>query len=518
MAPSEEIELKLEVPARRVRDLTNLPLLKRLKPNETKTIRSVYFDTKKGKLHKHGLSLRVRQINHEIVQTIKQRKDRGVGLFERSEWESTINRRRPDLEAAHDTALAPFLDKKLERNLRPVFETRVRRRIFPVDHEDSKIELALDNGQIKAHGRSTRFCEIELELKDGGPEKVFDLARALCKHLPLAPAAQSKAGRGYALAARTPPAPVKAEPITLNAEAAWAKAFQAIARGCLYQLAGNRPAVLLGDTEAIHQMRIGIRRLRAAISLFKEMLSGPQTDTIKAELKWLTGELGPARELDVFMKRVVEPAKKRKANGQAMRPAVEDFRAQCLQSINRAEDAVRSPRFRNLVLDAVAWIAMGDWMHRDDQGSGARVPLFAADGATAELHRLTQGIRKKSAKLVELDTRSRHKLRIKAKKLRYTCEFFAGAFPAAQAAKRRKTFIAKLKDVQDALGDLHDITVHEDLAKTAIQSPNAPDARRGRAAFEAGRLAESESARFGRAMKSAERACRKFAKAKPFWT
>src|SRR5260370_19831170 len=46
------------------------------------------------------------------------------------------------------------------------------------------------------------------------------------------------------------------------------------------------------------------------LSLFGTLLRDPQSAAIKAELKWLTGELGPARELEVLMRRVIEPVQR----------------------------------------------------------------------------------------------------------------------------------------------------------------------------------------------------------------
>ena len=76
---------------------------------------------------------------------------------------------------------------------------------------------------------------------------------------------------------------------------------------------GNERALLAGDPEGVHQMRVGLRRLRAAMSLFSRILRDPETAALKDELKWLTGELAPARELEVLMTRVVAPVKRRHA-------------------------------------------------------------------------------------------------------------------------------------------------------------------------------------------------------------
>jgi short subunit dehydrogenase/CHAD domain-containing protein len=64
--------------------------------------------------------------------------------------------------------------------------------------------------------------------------------------------------------------------------------FDRTLRACLYQFVANGAALRHGDLEAVHQMRVGMRRLRAAISVFKDMLAGPQTEAMKAEFKWIT--------------------------------------------------------------------------------------------------------------------------------------------------------------------------------------------------------------------------------------
>lgn len=359
MAQPEEIELKLDVPSDQVDQLDRLPLLRWTKPEESKALVSVYFDTAKQKLRRSGLSLRVRRANGHYVQTVKMRGGRSVGLFERNEWECDVADGRPDLDAALDTPLAPLLNKKLRRNLKPLFETRVRRRSYPLRKHDSEIELTVDRGKVVAAGRSSPLCEIELELKKGKPADLFELAGAIGKVLPVALASKSKAGRGYDLA-KNEGGPVDGEPIALTADVTWARAFRIVARACLYQIAANENPVRRGDAEGVHQMRIGVRRLRTAISLFKDMLAGAQTEAMKSELKWLTGELGPARELDVFVKRVVNQSKDGKASGASLGAVAADFSKRRRQALERAAEAVASPRFRQLVLDVAAWIAIGE--------------------------------------------------------------------------------------------------------------------------------------------------------------
>ena len=200
MSVPREIELKLEVPVDSLTRLASSPLLKstRAKPRRANII-SVYYDTEDHRLHRKGVTLRVRQIGRRLVQTVKQESRASTALFARNEWEHDIRKRQPDLDAVGDTVLAPLLSKKLRRGLKPVFETRVRRKVLEIHDGDSEIELSIDKGMIKAGRKSSALCEVELELKRGEPAGLFKLAKALAAEVPLQLAVKSKADRGYAL-------------------------------------------------------------------------------------------------------------------------------------------------------------------------------------------------------------------------------------------------------------------------------------------------------------------------------
>jgi inorganic triphosphatase YgiF len=428
--------------------------------------------------------------------------------------------------------LAPLLNKKLRRKLKPVFETRVRRTVYPLRRNGSEIELSVDTGQVDAAGQSSPLCEVELELKTGEPRELFDLARTLANHVAVQLASRSKAEYGYALIGGEPPGSVNAQSLALPGDADWGFAFKIIARACLYQIVANTAALQRHDAEAMHQMRVGLRKLRAAIALFKDMLAGAQTEAIKAELKWITAALGSARELDVFVERVVKPVGYRKERRSGMGAVVKDFQDERAGAIERAGQAVASARFRRLTLDVAAALEIGDWTRRKDKLRHTMRQRPVAAAAADELQRRSRKIRKEGARLGKLDARRRHELRIEAKKLRYACEFFADAFPGRKASRRRERFIARLTELQDTLGDLNDIMVHESLAQRAIAGPNgrrgsragsgrgAQAARKAQGtqqAFAAGRLSGREEARFAPAMRLAERAADRFAKASPFW-
>jgi CHAD domain-containing protein len=251
------------------------------------------------------------------------------------------------------------------------------------------------------------------------------------------------------------------------------------------------------------------------------MLLDPQTADMKAQFKWITQELGPARELDVFISRVVKPVAHGKPNGAGLALLARDLQQRREEAFGHACAAVESSRFRRLVLDTACWIETGDWTRNPDDLTRLLREQQIVGAAADELRRRRKKILKTGARLGELEPQRRHKMRLQAKKLRYASEFFAGAFPSKKAVRRRKGFVAALEKLQDALGDLNDIAVHAGLTEQIVDTRDGSGKQReGRAkkAFAAGRLSGHEEARIVSVLKDAERAYRAFSKAKPFWS
>ena len=149
----------------------------------------------------------------------------------------------------------------------------MQRTVHLVHENGSQIEVALDQGVIDTGQNSSPLCELELELKKGNPGGLFRLARELSGSVPLQLAVKSKPERGYALLDGSEHTSEKSIDLEIPQTAPVEQAFKVIARSCLRQLLANRPAMLAGKPEALHQMRIGLRRLRTAISIFKAVVA-----------------------------------------------------------------------------------------------------------------------------------------------------------------------------------------------------------------------------------------------------
>jgi triphosphatase len=504
-----ENEIKFEVSPRDLQKIAATRILQRNdgQPAKQKYLVSTYFDTPKQKLRQNGLSLRIRHVGKKRLQTIKTTSD-GI-TFRRGEWERKLDNDEPDLRAARGTALHPLVSKKLKRDLKPIFATHVHRTVIPLrPRNGSRVEMALDEGHVRAGPKSTPLAEIELELKKGGVTDLFKAARVVAKLIPAKLALKSKSEQGYDLIADQPPQCVHAPRIVLQHEASLTEAFQVIGSSVLWHLAANEPAVEAGDPEGVHQMRVGVRRLRVTISVFAEMLRGKQTEKIKRDLKWLSGKLGPARDLDVFIQSKVKQLDWTKFPVPGSRELLSELVHRRAHAADSAKAAIATARYRFLIFNTLEWIDNGDWLRKSRQDK-QHIKQFAADLFTLQ----TRKARKKSKHISRLDPRRRHKLRIATKKLRYAIYFFESIFDGANQ-KSLSRYKLCLKSLQDNLGALNDIAVHQKMAT------NIAAGKEGGAlvAYAAGVVAGSERNEVGPLLIKATKAAHQLRQTKKFWT
>jgi CHAD domain-containing protein len=327
---------------------------------------------------------------------------------------------------------------------------------------------------------------------------LFRVAKALERRLAGELCLRTKSDRGYDLVNGKHDQAVFAEPIALDKGMRVIEGFQTVARSTLRHFSGNADAIRNLDPQGVHQMRVGLRRLRAAISLFSAALRNAKTQRIKAELKWLTNELAPARELDVFLEKKISLVAREiipRRGGKAMAKQFADKRAEALE---RARKAVNSPRNRALLVDVLEWI---ETQHRRTDTTNCELGGFAAK----ELDRRIGKARKHAAKLQGMSAQERHKLRIRIKKIRYAAEFFENLF-----SKRAQRALARLsrrsERIQDALGSLNDFIADRKMAAEAAL--RAPPQNRRALAFASGIIVGRDEKQVRPLMKAAARELR----------
>ncbi|MDX9997421.1 MAG: CHAD domain-containing protein [Phenylobacterium sp.] len=502
--PAAETELKFLLTPEALETLSSHPALRG--PGQSERLRSVYFDTPDHQLRDHGLSVRVRETPRGFIQTVKRRS--GAGRVDRDEWEVATTGPTPNAAALRRTPVAAALEGELEK-LKPLFATDVTRVRRYWTEADTVVEISLDQGEIIAGDHTEPILELEIELKQGEPESLFGLAKDLIHTSPVPLSYESKGERGYRLAGHDGFVAHKGGQAEVPPGTPAAEAFRMVARSALAQVAANAEILVRRrNPEALHQLRVGLRRLRAAYAMFKPLLLGEEAERLKEETRWLAGELNAARDLDVFIDRTFRPAEREEGDDPAFQALGKWLTQAQGRAYQRALAAVDSGRFARVLLDTVAWVEVGPWC-RDPASQELREQPIE-EFARPRLQRYHKRVRKAGRELRHLDPAARHELRIEAKKLRYAAEFFASAYEEG-GRKRRAAYIGALKRFQDALGDLNDIAVARRSTAALVRDSSA------RLAYAAGVLVGRRSRDEAALLDGAEAAYQAFRGGRPFW-
>jgi len=207
----QEIELKLAISEVSIAQFKQHALLASQKA-EQHTLTNTYFDTPEGLLANARIALRLRRDDHKILQTVKTAGLGGGGLSARGEWEWELP--QFELDIAGLSGLPPFaeLDHDLLATLTPQLETNFSRTRWEIEQAGSLIELVLDEGEIVSGQYTAPIREIELELKSGQADTLWDVATLIAQTIPLRPSDSSKAVRGRWLAEQHWPLPEASSP------------------------------------------------------------------------------------------------------------------------------------------------------------------------------------------------------------------------------------------------------------------------------------------------------------------
>lgn len=257
---------------------------------------------------------------------------------------------------------------------------------------------------------------------------------------------------------------MKAAPVSFKAKSTLDDAIAAVVASCRDHWNANLPAALDGrDPEGVHQVRVGLRRFRSALSLLRKYIPENQRAWLNQEAKWIADQLGPVRDLDVFLTDVAV----REANGKSTAALAQEAKAAHSKAQATASAALRGPRMRRFMTRLETWLEGRGWYV--DDAEIPDVATFARDALNKRLRK----IREVAACADELTTAERHELRIAVKKLRYGIEFLAPALPEKRVARTS----AVLKNLQDSLGHLNDLDVAERTIARVAATASPADRR-----------------------------------------
>ena len=344
-----------------------------------------------------------------------------------------------------------------EANLQPVAVVRNRREVHRLLDVTGAVmaEFCDDRVIAEAVGESVpvswREWEIELIEGDGG---LLADAAALVVAAGGRPSTMSKLARVLGGRVRIAPHPVSPTP-TRKSPAT--EVVQARVREQVGVIRRYDPLVRRDAPEAVHQMRVAVRRLRSALASYRPLFVREQTDPLREELKWLAAALGEPRDAEVMRQRlesmIAEEAPK-VVRGAGYRRMGEEMGAQYARARGRMLEALSSERYFTLLRRLDELVESPPWSGRATESVHSflrarvlrdyrrlvdRVELAdAADDAGVREHRL-------------------HEARKAAKRVRYTAEPLAGIY--GRPAER---FVQAMKRAQSRLGEHHDASVTQE--------------------------------------------------------
>jgi inorganic triphosphatase YgiF len=437
-----ELELKLALPVQDPllleKQLARCPLIGRRKP-QRQALHNTYYDTPEHALQAMSMALRVRQMGDAAqprwVQTLKMGGTGDSAFSRRGEWEQPVPSAKLDSRMLADTPWTQLdADGALYQALIPVFTTDFERLSWVVTLAGAKLEIALDCGHVHMDGHSTPLCELEIELLEGPADAVFEAAWQIGLHISLLPLHMSKAERAYRLAEGTLDAPLRARPPALLDNFSFATLVQTVLRECFLQFTANLYTLRSSDApEVLHQARVGWRRFKSALQLFKQR-GAESTVPSLAPLKPLLLQMTALRDLDVAGSEVYPAYALAYQGGDPVRASQWSELEVALEHARRTQRAalrqtLADPALGRCLLQLTQWLETG--------------AVQAVPGKPKKKD-VTAWVRKRVEHLVEqLQTiaaqaegaQAQHRLRITSKRLRYGVESLRALLPRKQAER-----------------------------------------------------------------------------------
>jgi len=425
-------------------------------PLPTRVFISTYHDTSDLRLARHGV-------------TFRHRVEDGAGL-----WQLKLPRGAARLElelpgppARPPAELVGLLPAYLRgRDLVPVARLRTRREGVRA----RGAEIVDDSVAVLQGQRVTRrFREIEVELLEGDERMLRQLEKELRKAGATSTGPlQPKLYRALDLAGA-----VEAREIEKGTPSGTALGFALDAeyRALLTHDPGTRRG---NDPEDLHQLRVATRRLRAFLRAARPLVDADWATSLRAELGWLGGHLGPARDLDVMLGRL-------RAEVEAL-----EGDAGAASGLLEALDEERAAAY----VDVVEVLGGDRYFALLDRLEAASAPPLTGDETTlaAIFHREAKRMRRTFQALGDdPENDALHASRIAVKRTRYAADL-----AAHELGRPGVRFVGAAKQLQDILGDHQDAVVAEGCIRDWAES--APESR-----FAAGRLVQLERDRMAAA-------------------
>jgi inorganic triphosphatase YgiF len=434
-------------------------------------LQAVYFDTADRRLAQAGVALRLRREGSRWVQTLKAASDDALVRLEHNV--ELAGARRPPLDPqrhagtpAGDRLAVLLAEVGLAgadaSALVEQYRTDIVRCHRVLRVPGGAVEIAFDSGHLIAGRSRLAVCELEFEMLQGDVAGLIGVASRWALRHRLWLDVRTKAERGDLLArGETVSPPTRASAADLDRRMRPDAAARAVVRTCLAQVLPNASAVAAGvqADEHVHQLRVGLRRLRTALRLC-EGWDAAAYDAWQSDLSTLFRRLGAARDQAALKSGLVP------ALSSAGAPWVEMFPRDAADAFDDPAAMMREPGTTRLMLELQGYASGAGQAWAAEAGSAEAEPgppLRAR--AMAWLNAAFKQIRRDAGRFATLADEDRHRLRRRTKRLRYAIEFVAPLFD--RKAVRR--FIRPLAQAQDDLGRYNDLVVGLERMRNQVE-------------------------------------------------
>ncbi len=523
MKSNTETEIKLRIDEAEMARLRTSPWWRSLAGEGVKDLYSNYFDTPDEALRRLGVSLRTRNKGDAICQTIKL--VNGDAL-QRREWEAVIPDPVPDPSLVIDPALPDAIRTLTAADLKAAFAVDVRRETRRLAMDEATLEFALDDGAVVRDALRRPLRELEIELLEGAPAAAIDAARRVVDIAGGRVHFTTKAERGYELGAEEAAPWRKAPPLTLARGDDAGAALGEILRHALAHLTRNDDCARRdAHIEGVHQCRVALRKMRAALKLYESVLPADPFEHVAREAKAIARLFGGARDLDVLQTEILEPALQILDEPGDVVALIDALKAEREAAYGEVAALIGSARYGRFLIDVLEITASDAWREKLAKKKSARLAEDARAFAGPALDRTRKRLLARGRGFRKMSATERHALRIDVKKMRYAADAFAPLYGKKKAGR----FLKGLAGLQDGLGAMNDAVVAKGLLADLIEARAARQTREGaceNAAIESerARLSYAAGCVLGWRRRQAadlnialHKEWRRFRKTKPFW-
>ncbi|PNK59766.1 CYTH and CHAD domain-containing protein [Psychrobacter sp. FDAARGOS_221] len=472
----QEIELKFLVPQYKIDALMRQA---KIKSSVTSQLAAHYFDTPTNALASAGMALRIRKEGDTWVQTLKSS---GDGMASRGEQNNTLDEEQiataleqdnlyPDLSLYDDAKTSKAINQLTANQagdqqtiLTRQYVTDVERTTRLIKRDNNVIEMAYDEGKV-VHGEDSQITqpihEIEFELVEGEVSYLFEIAKTWCKRYQLCISTVTKAERGGLLLedklfADATKADLKQ--LSVHSKMSKPQFMRAVIHNCMIQILPNASAIAAGsdDGNHVHQLRVGLRRLRTALKFFDGFSSDINPEWLPI-LKQTFSLLGDFRDRELLQTKT--------------QPMLESVGGPFVDWSDERDnlavmpiDAVRANDFQLTLLELIEYTMSSAKQDQVSRKSSAK------EATTAILNKLYNKISKASDHFADLSIDEQHDVRKRLKSLRYVSEFVRPMYKK----KKTKAFLKYLEPAQEVLGEYNDnIVGHLFYAEKTNKDANA---------------------------------------------